>query len=266
MSRAAQAFIAAEHTTPALFVGHGSPMNIVEDNAFSLAWAEAGRGLPAPKAILCISAHWETEGCRVTAMDKPKTIHDFTGFPPELYSRHYSAPGSPALARLVRETAGPISVEFDMSWGLDHGTWSVLSRMFPGADVPVVQLSLDGTQPPVFHYQLGRALRPLRKRGVLIMGSGNIVHNLAVIDGKGAAYPWAREFDETVRRLIVAGDHYALVNYGGLGRNAGLSIPTNEHYLPLLYALGLQEPGETPQFFAEGVVLGSISMRSFRLG
>jgi len=266
MSRTVKTFRATKHSLPAMFVGHGSPMNIVEDNAFSLAWAETGRGLPAPEAILCISAHWETEGCRVTAMDKPKTIHDFYGFPPELNSRHYPAPGSPALARLVQEAAGPVRVELDTSWGLDHGAWSVLSRMFPGADVPVVQLSLDGAQPPVFHYQLGRSLRPLRKRGILIMGSGNIVHNLAVIDWKGGAYPWAREFDETVRRLIVAGNHYALVNYGGLGGNASLSIPTNEHYLPLLYALGLQNPGETPEFFVEGVVLGSISMRSFKLG
>jgi 4,5-DOPA dioxygenase extradiol len=260
------AFSASKQRTPAVFVGHGSPMNIVEDNAFSLAWAETGRRLPPPKAVLCISAHWETEGCRVTAMDKPRTIHDFYGFPRELYSRRYPAPGSPALAHLVQETVKPVPVELDTSWGLDHGAWSVLSRMFPGADVPVVQLSLDRTQPPAFHFELGQALRPLRKRGVLVLGSGNIVHNLGMIDWEGGAYPWAVEFDETVRRLIVAGDHQGLVDYVRLGRSASLSIPTNEHYLPLLYALGLQEAGEEPEFFAEGVVLGSISMRSFRLG
>lgn len=242
-------------------------MNAVENNEFSRAWAEAGRGLPRPEAILCVSAHWETQGARVTAADKPKTIHDFYGFPEELYRQSYAAPGSPGLAALVRETVrGEVPVELDQEWGLDHGTWSVLKRMFPRADVPVVQLSLDQAQGPAFHYQLGCKLRPLRNRGVLILGSGNIVHNLGIIDWEGGAYDWAEEFDEKVRQLIVAGDHDPLIDYERLGRPARLAVPTNEHYLPLLYALGLQEPGETPSFFAEGITLGSISMRSFRLG
>ena len=253
---------------PVLFIGHGSPMNAIEDNEFTHVWAEAGRAVPRPQAILCVSAHWETVGTRVTAMPTPRTIHDFGGFPPALYAQQYPAPGSPALARLVQEMVKDVQVELDTSWGLDHGAWSILIRMFPQAHIPVVQLSLDYTQSPAFHYALGQALRPLRRRGVLIVGSGNIVHNLraARLDDERGEFDWAREFDETARRLIVAGDHGALVDYQRLGASARLAIPTNEHYLPLLYVLGLQEPDDTVIFFAERVVYYALSMRSLRIG
>lgn len=250
---------------PALFVGHGSPMNAIEDNEFSRAWAEVGQALPRPRGIVCVSAHWETAGTRVTAMARPRTIHDFGGFPRALFEMEYPAPGSPELARLVAE-ALPVPVAADERWGLDHGAWSVLRRMYPHADVPIVQLSLDQTRPPAEHYRIGRALRPLRERGVLIVGSGNVVHNLGLIDWSGGVYDWAVEFDATVRDLIALGDHESLVRYERLGRSAALAIPTNEHYLPLLYALGLQEEGEPIGFFAERVLMGSLSMRSLRIG
>jgi 4,5-DOPA dioxygenase extradiol len=261
-----QPFAASGEKMPALFMGHGNPMNAIEDNPFSRAWTAAGRALPRPQAILCVSAHWETAGTQVTAMEHPRTIHDFGGFPPELFAVRYPAPGSPALAQIVQETLEPLQVALDSRWGLDHGTWSVLCRLFPAADVPVVQLSLDRTQPAAYHYALGQALRPLRQRGVLIVGSGNIVHNLMLARPDEAAFAWAVEFDEAVRRLIVAGDHAPLVDYERLGRSARLSIPTNEHYLPLLYVLGLQEAGEAAHFFAESVAWGSLSMRSLRIG
>lgn len=247
-----------------LFVGHGSPMNAIEDNEFSRAWAEAGRTLPRPQAILCVSAHWQTRGVHVTAMPAPRTIYDFYGFPEELYRQRYPAPGSPELARLVQELA-PMPVGLDESWGLDHGTWSVLIRMFPRADIPVVQLSLDVGLTPAEHYALGRALRPLRRRGVLIIGSGNVVHNLRLMCWEDQAYDWAAAFDATLQQRIVAGDHRALVDYGQFGRAASLSIPTNEHYLPLLYALAAQEEGENVHFFAERVTYCAISMRSLRI-
>jgi 4,5-DOPA dioxygenase extradiol len=251
---------------PALFIGHGSPMNAIEDNQFSQAWIEAARSLPRPQAILCISAHWETSGAQVTAMDRPKTIHDFYGFPRELYEVHYSAPGSPELARLTQETVRTAPVRPDYEWGLDHGTWSVLRRLFPDADVPVVQLSLDRTQGAAFHYELGKELKPLRRKGVLIVGSGNIVHNLRLLAWQEGAYDWAIEFDDKIRQLILAGDHGAMVRYDELGRAARLSVPTNEHYLPLLYALAVQEPDDQLSFFADRVTMGSVSMRSVRLG
>lgn len=258
-------FAASSGRMPVLFVGHGSPMNAIEDNEFNRAWAEMGRALPRPQAILCISAHWQTRGAHVTAMAAPQTIHDFYGFPDELYRQKYPAPGSPELARLVQETVS-VPVGLDQAWGLDHGAWSVLLRMFPGADIPVVQLSLDATQPPAQHYALGRALRPLRDRGVMILGSGNIVHNLRLMCWEDRAYDWATEFDVTAAQLILAGDHAALADYGKLGRAAALSIPTDEHYLPLLYALGAGEDGEPIHFFADRVTYCSISMRSLRIG
>jgi 4,5-DOPA dioxygenase extradiol len=259
-------FAESDEKMPVLFIGHGSPMNAIEDNEFSRAWADAGRALPRPQAILCISAHWETSGTKVTAMETPKTIHDFSGFPAELFACRYAAPGSPALARLVENTVKSAKVELDSSWGLDHGTWSVLCRMFPQADVPIVQLSLDRSQPLAFHYELGRALRPLRHRGVLVVGSGNVVHNLRLMCWEDMAYEWAIEFDETARRLIVTGDHRSLMDYAQLGESAALSIPTNEHFLPLLYVLGLQDAGEEVRFFADRVTLCSLSMRSLRIG
>jgi 4,5-DOPA dioxygenase extradiol len=258
-------FPISESKMPVLFVGHGSPMNALEDNEYSQAWEEAGRSLPRPRAILCVSAHWETSGSRVTAMPEPRTIHDFGGFPRQLFEMRYPAPGSPALARLVHQLTGT-KVGLDLEWGLDHGTWSVLCRMFPAADVPVAQLSLDRTKPPAFHYQLGRALASLRRRGVLIVGSGNVVHNLGLIRWSGGVFDWAAEFDEAIRRLIVAGDHEAIVDYERLGPSAQLAVPTNEHFLPLLYALGLKEENEDIRFFAEGIAYGSLSMRSLRIG
>jgi 4,5-DOPA dioxygenase extradiol len=251
---------------PALFVGHGSPMNAIEDNEFSHAWAETGATLPRPKAILCVSAHWETAGSFVTAMTLPKTIHDFSGFPRPLYEKRYPAPGSPELARLVRETAVPTAVNPDVDRGLDHGAWSVLCRMYPDADIPVVQMSLDRTKGAAFHYALGRILRELRGQGVLIVGSGNIVHNLGMIAWRDTAYDWAVEFDDAVARRILSGDHDAVIGYERLGEAARLAVPTNEHFLPLLTILGLQDGSDTVSFFADKVTLGSISMRSVRIG
>jgi 4,5-DOPA dioxygenase extradiol len=253
-------------TMPALFVGHGSPMNAIEDNEFSTAWAKAGQSLQKPTAILCISAHWVTDGTGVTAMEKPKTIHDFSGFPQELYEIRYPAKGSPALARLTEQTIKKTHVEMDFEWGLDHGTWSVLSRMFPHADIPVVQLSLDGYKKPQAHYDLGTELRSLRNKGVLIVGSGNMVHNLRALSWEDNAYDWALEFDETLKQLILSGDHESIVNYEKFGKIAAQSIPTNEHFMPLLYILALKHKDDKIRFFADKVTLGSISMRSIKIG
>ena len=254
---------------PALFIGHGNPMNAIEETVYVAAWRTAAAAIPRPSAILCISAHWETEGTFVTAMQHPKTIHDFYGFPDALFQVQYPAPGSPQLAERVRVLVGSTAVRLDdgYSWGLDHGAWSVLRRMYPEADIPTVQLSLDRSQHPHFHYDLGAELATLRNEGVLIVGSGNIVHNLRLLQwNAGKPYPWAAEFDRQAAELILAGQHDRLVAYPALGEAARLAIPTNEHYLPLLYILALQQPGESVSFFAEGVPLGSISMRSLRIG
>jgi 4,5-DOPA dioxygenase extradiol len=260
-----QKFPLADHKLPIVFVGHGSPMNAIEENEFSRAWADVGHKLPRPNAILCVSAHWQTVGTRVTGMEKPQTIHDFGGFPKALYEAVYPAPGSPELAHFTREIVQQAEVQVDQNWGLDHGTWSVLRQMFPEADVPVVQMSLDATQPAEHHYALARELRTLRERGVLVVGSGNIVHRLQAFRVEDVPYQWALEFDDTARRLIESGDHQSLVHYEKLGRAAQLSIPTNEHYLPLLYVLALQDGQEKAQFFAEKVTFGAISMRSVLL-
>jgi 4,5-DOPA dioxygenase extradiol len=261
------AFPEQDTVLPTLFVGHGSPMNAVESNVFSQTWETVGAALPRPEAILCISAHWETRGTYLTAMERPKTIHDFGGFPPELFAVDYPAPGSPALARLTKEMLEETTeAGLTDKWGLDHGAWSVLCRMFPAAQIPVVQLSLDRDQPASFHYELGRALRPLRKRGVLVVTSGNIVHNLRLAKWDDSAAGWAQSFDALSAEKIQSGDDQALVNYESLGAEARLAIPTPEHYLPLLYTLGLREKSEAVGFFNEGVTLSSISMRSVRLG
>jgi 4,5-DOPA dioxygenase extradiol len=248
---------------PAVFIGHGSPMNAIEDNEFSRAWADIAKAIPTPEAILCVSAHWEANGSMVTAMEHPKTIHDFYGFPEELNRMTYHAPGSPELAQRVKSLVKSPSIKLDTSWGLDHGTWSVLSRMYPKANIPVCQLSLDRTKPPQFHYDLGVALRPLREEGILILGSGNIVHNLGMVQMVDKGYDWALEFDQLTARLITERKDDQLINYESLGRTAHLSIPTNEHYLPLLYVLGTMLEKESIQFFCEKCVLGSISMRAF---
>ena len=251
---------------PVLFVGHGSPMNAIEENVFSRAWVRVGEAFPRPKVILCVSAHWKTDGVQVTAMEQPRTIHDFYGFPRALYQRQYPAPGSPDLARQVQALAPGVRVGLDQEWGLDHGTWSVLSRLIPGADVPIVQLSLDRRSHPAAHYALARALAPLRDQGVLVIGSGNMVHNLGMLAMQDEGYDWAIEFDETLRGLILSGDHDALTHYERLGDQVKLAIPTNEHYLPLLYALALQREGDGVRFFADEVTMGSISMRSVWIG
>ena len=264
--RALAAAPEAEAIMPALFIGHGTPMNAIEDTEFSRAWAEVARSLPKPAAILCVSAHWETSGTRVTAMERPRTIHDFYGFPPALQQKLYPAPGCPDLARTTQGLVRGAPVALDMDWGLDHGSWAVLCRMFPEAAVPVVQLSLDNSKEPSFHYELARELRGLRKKGVLIIGSGNIVHNLRQIAWEDKAYDWALEFDARIKELILSGDHKAMIDYARLGRSARLAVPSPEHYLPLLYALGAQDESDAVSFFADKVTLGSMSMRSVRIG
>lgn len=249
---------------PVLFVGHGNPMHAIEDNEFSRGWEAIGAALPQPEAILCVSAHWLTKGTMVTAMEQPRTIHDFYGFPPELYSVRYPAPGAPDTAAATAAAITRTVVQHDFSWGLDHGTWSVLRRMFPGAAVPTYQLSIDATQPPEFHYALGEELRQLRRRGVLVVGSGNIVHNLRMMQWDSTTpYDWALEFDHLAAACIRNGDFSRLVAYEALGTAARYSIPTSEHYLPMLYALGAVTEGETPFFFNEGIDAASVSMRSF---
>ena len=251
---------------PALFIGHGSPMNAIEKNIFHQEWQRLGRELPKPKAILCVSAHWMTPGTRVTAMDMPKTIYDFYGFPQELYDAKYPAPGAPMLAQQTADLVNSTKVIQDLDWGLDHGTWSVLLPMFPMADIPVYQLSLDMNAPPARHYEIGKELSALRNQGVLIIGSGNMVHNLGRMQWSDGAYDWAQEFDFWCRDQIQTGDFQPLVDYHKKGMVAQLSIPTAEHYLPLLYILGLKEESEPLCWFNEQVTMGSISMRSLMIG
>ncbi len=252
---------------PVLFIGHGNPMNAIEDNEFSRAWQAMGQSLPKPKAILAVSAHWETNGTKVTAAEKPKTIYDFYGFPRELYEVTYAAPGSPALAETIRKVIKLTEVQPDTSWGLDHGAWSVLKRLFPKANVPVVQISLDRGKSPQQHYQLGQQLKELREAGVLIVSSGNLVHNLrAVIWEESAKYDWAEAFDGKVKEWILNDDHQPLIDFEKHGQEAALAINSGEHYLPLLYALGAKDGAEPVSFFADKVTYGSISMRSVRIG
>jgi len=254
-------------TMPVIFIGHGSPMNGIENNKFSHAWEELGRILPRPKAILSISAHWYTKGTYVHIAEKPKTIHDFYGFPEELYEISYEAPGTPIFARGMVELIENTNVNEDLEWGIDHGTWIVLRRMYPDADIPVFQLSIDRMKEPAFHYELGKRLSALREKGILIMGSGNIVHNLQKVNFNVNAVPfeWAESFDMELKEYILKGDHKSLIEYENLGENAKLSIPTLDHYLPLLYTLGLQNSEDKVSFPVEGIALGSISMRSIML-
>jgi 4,5-DOPA dioxygenase extradiol len=250
---------------PVLFVGHGSPENALGLNGYNRNWKRLGELIPKPALILCISAHWVIDkGTAVTAMAKPRTIHDFYGFPPELYRIQYPAPGSPEGAAIVRSVIVSGSVFFDNEWGLDHGTWSVLRHMYPEADVPVIQLSLNYGHPAALHYQRGEELAPLRDRGVLIIGSGNCVHNLMMLRSDGKTWPWATQFDAFVRDRIAAGDRESLVRYESYA-NARSAHPSSEHYLPLLYALGASE-NDSAQFFNEGMFAGSVSMRSVIFG
>jgi len=255
--------------TPAIFFGHGNPMNAVLQNRYTQAWSALGRQIARPKAILSISAHWFVPETGVTITTAPRTIHDFGGFPSELYQVQYAAPGDPDLARRVQSLLHPLPVKLDESWGLDHGTWSVLCHVYPQADIPIVQLSIDETRPPAFHYEIGARLAPLREEGVLIVGSGNLVHNLhAYAWGRHAVepYEWAVRFEQEARHMILAGEHQPLLNYERLGRDALLSIPTPDHFLPLLYVIGTCQRGETIHFPIEGVDGGSISMLAVKVG
>ena len=255
---------------PAYFIGHGNPMNALERNRFTEAWASIGSSVRRPSAVLCISAHWFVSSAAVTVNTSPRTIHDFGGFPPELYEVKYPAPGSPQLARRIQELLSPLPVGLQESWGLDHGAWSILRHVYPNADVPVVQLSIDRTKAAPFHFEIGQRLAPLREEGVLIVGSGNLVHNLhAYAWGAGAdaqPYDWAVRFEERARGFLTDGDYAALVQYEKLGRDAHLSIPTPDHYLPLLYAAGAAVSGDEVEFPVAGIVGGSVSMLAMRVG
>jgi 4,5-DOPA dioxygenase extradiol len=251
---------------PAIFFGHGNPMNAITSNGYTEAWRRIGESMPKPKAVLCVSAHWYPPATLVTAVARPRTIHDFGGFPRELFAVQYPAPGDLELCARVQELTG---ARFDEEWGLDHGTWSVLVHVFPGADVPVVQLSIDETQPASFHYDVGRKLAPLRDEGVLLIGSGNFVHNLHAY-GWGRhvpePYDWAVRFETSAREWMRSGDHAPLIGYEHLGRDAMLSAPTPDHYLPLLYVLGAQQEGDAVTFPVEGVDGGSVSMLTVQVG
>lgn len=254
---------------PAIFFGHGNPMNALEHNDWTHGWHAIGKKVPRPRAVLSVSAHWYLPGTRVTAMPAPRTIHDFGGFPRKLFEVKYPAHGDPVLAQRVEELLAPLSVHLDKRWGLDHGTWSVLSHVFPEADVPVIQLSIDETQPAKFHYETAKRLGSLRDEGVLIVGSGNLVHNLHAYSwGRRQIKPfdWAVRFEERAREMLLADDHEPLIAYETLGRDAALSIPTPEHYLPLLYVIAQQREGEKVSFPVEGFDGGSVSMLSVKIG
>lgn len=260
-----------ESIMPVLFVGHGSPMNGIEDTEFSRRWAQMAREIPVPKAVLVISAHWFTKGTRITAMDFPQTIHDFGGFPKALFNVQYKAPGNPVLAKETAELLYSASVSLDHDWGLDHGAWTVVRHMYPEANIPVLQLSIDYTKGPQYHYDLAKELYALRKKGVLIMGSGNMVHNLRMVawdklNDAEYAYDWAIQMNDKFKELIQTGDHQSLIHYTDLGREAMLAVPTPEHYLPLIYTLGIKTDKDPVSFFNDKAVGGSLTMTSVRLG
>jgi 4,5-DOPA dioxygenase extradiol len=243
-------------------------MNALGDNEFTRAWRAVVQPLPKPRAILCISAHWETQGTFVTSMEKPRTIHDFGGFPRELFDFQYPAPGNPQLAKEIEDGVTKTLVTADTRWGLDHGAWSVICHMYPNATVPVVQLSLDYSQPPQYHYDLAKELASLRNKGVLIVGSGNMVHNLRAVDWQNpdSGFDWALEADALFRKLILTGDHAQLIHYAKLGSSVSKAIPTPEHFLPLLYVLALRGEKDSVSFFNQKVMMGSLSMTSVRVG
>jgi 4,5-DOPA dioxygenase extradiol len=254
---------------PVLFLGHGSPMNAIEENEFVRGFRKVGREIIKPKAILCISAHWETKGTYVTAMENPRTIHDFGGFPKELYDIQYPAPGSPGLAKETTKMIAKARVELDENWGLDHGAWSVIKHLYPNADVPTIQLSLDYSKSPQYHFELASELHSLRQKGVLIVGSGNMVHNLGLVDwgklsGEPYAYDWAAEANEQMKSFIFNDDFQSLVDYEKQGRAFSLAIPTPEHYLPLLYALALKDKNDKAVIFNDQPVGGSLTMTSVK--
>jgi 4,5-DOPA dioxygenase extradiol len=252
---------------PVLFIGHGNPMSAIAPDRYSQAWTEVGKSLPRPRAVLSISAHWFANGIFVHGGARPRTIHDFYGFPKELYAESYPCPGAPEAATELCRTVKSARIGLDTSWGVDHGTWIVTKRLFPRADIPVFQLSIDCSKPPQFHYDLGRELSPLRRRGVLVLASGNMVHNLGMLryEPDAKPYDWALEFDDLLEGCLRKGEHRRLIDCESLGADAALAVPTLDHYWPMLYALGLQEDDERPEFFAEGIAHASISMRCFRL-
>ena len=260
-------FTSHQTKMPLLFVGHGNPMNAIEDNEYSNKWKTLSGELPKPQAILCISAHWETRGTFVTAMQKPKTIHDFGGFPKELFNVAYPANGNPTLAKEIKDEVKKTEIHLDESWGLDHGCWSVIKQMYPNADVPVIQLSIDYTKPAQYHYDLAKELASLRNKGVLIVGSGNMVHNLGMVNWQNpnGGYDWADEMNTTLKKLIETNNHKELINYNSLGKAAALAIPTPEHYLPLIYIMGLKEEKEHVSFFNDKTMMGSLSMTSVKI-
>ena len=255
---------------PILFLGHGSPMNAIEENEFVTGFRNIGKTIPKPNAILCISAHWETRGTFVTAMETPKTIHDFGGFPQALFEVQYPAPGSPELARETKNIIKKTEIGLDEKWGLDHGAWSVIKHLYPMADVPVIQMSLDHYQTPQFHYELAKELSPLRKKGVLIIGSGNMVHNLGMVawdklSDDEYGYDWAIEANEKMKNFILTNNHQQLINYKSHGKAIELAVPTPEHFLPLLYALALKEENEKVSIFNDKAVAGSLTMTSVKI-
>lgn len=260
-----------EEQMPVLFLGHGSPMNAIEENEFVKGFRDEAARISRPSAIICVSAHWETRGTLVTAMEKPQTIHDFGGFPRELYQVQYPAPGSPELAREVKEAVKQAEVGLDDSWGFDHGSWSVVKHLYPMADIPMIQMSLDYTKSPRAHYDLASELASLRRKGVLIIGSGNMVHNLRMVDWDklatpGFGYDWAIEANDRMKKLILGGDHDALVNFRAQGKAFDLAIPTPDHYLPLLYVLALRQNNEEVSLFNDQALGGSLTMTSVRIG
>lgn len=256
---------------PVLFLGHGSPMNAIEENEFVAGFRNIGKTIQKPNAILCVSAHWETKGTFVTAMEKPMTIHDFGGFPQALFDVQYPALGSPELARETKSLIKMTEVGLDERWGLDHGAWSVIRHLYPNADIPVIQLSLDYNQTPQYHYELAKELKSLREKGVLIIGSGNMVHNLRMVawdklNADGFGFDWAIEANEKMKKHILSGDHAPLINFRSQGKSFDLAIPTPEHYLPLLYSLALKEENESVSLFNDKAVGGSLTMTSLKIG
>jgi 4,5-DOPA dioxygenase extradiol len=256
-----------EHLMPVLFIGHGSPMNGIEDNEFSRRWTQMAKEIPTPAAVLVVSAHWFSKGTRITAMDFPETIHDFGGFQQALFDVQYPAPGHPVLAKETASLLHSAHVELDHDWGLDHGTWTVVRHMYPDAKIPVLQLSIDYTKTSQYHFDLAKELYDLRKKGVLIIGSGNMVHNLRMVSWEnmntpGFGFDWALKMNDTFKQLINDGDFQPLIKYESLGAESKLAIPTPEHYLPLLYALGLKGKNDSVSFFNDQAVAGSLTMTS----
>jgi len=255
---------------PVLFLGHGSPMNAIEENEFVAGFRNIAKSIPKPNAILCVSAHWETKGTFVTAMQNPPTIHDFGGFPKELFAVQYPAPGSPDLAKQTKSLITKTEVGLDEKWGLDHGAWSVIKHLYPNADIPVIQMSIDYNQSPQYHYELAQQIKSLRKKGVLVIGSGNIVHNLGKVEWRRLnetfGYDWAIEANDKMKKFILDGNHKELINFRSQGKAFDLAIPTPEHYLPLLYSLALQEKNEEVKLFNDKAVAGALTMTSLKIG